>query len=94
MSILDCPRCGGQILCNYEEEFCLQCGYEPPPPAGVSALTTLLSKVLPSNDIPEFSRSFSDKPSQIRRRKRRLQKAGYSEYDIERIIRMQTDPKN
>jgi hypothetical protein len=36
-------------------------------------------------------RSLSDKPSQIRRRKRRLIKAGYSEKEVNRIINLQVE---
>jgi len=29
--ITPCPRCSGQIVPNYDEEFCIQCGYVPRP---------------------------------------------------------------
>ena len=82
--IKPCPRCGGQILLNYDEEYCLQCGYSPSP------LPLFTFSLVESEEITvTIKTNLSDKPSQIRRRRRRLLKAGYSLIEAERIIGLQ-----
>ena len=29
VKLKECPRCGGDLLESYNEEFCLQCSYKP-----------------------------------------------------------------
>ena len=82
-----CDRCSGQVLRNYEDESCLQCGHDP----------TLLD--LPRNPPVKPShngrrpvgntRILLDSPSQIRRRKRRLLAKGYSEKEAREVIKAQ-----
>jgi hypothetical protein len=33
----ECPRCGGQVFRDYEDFFCLQCGWRPSYVDGVLA---------------------------------------------------------
>ena len=71
-----CERCGGNILKSYGEKTCLQCGFEPefstngaePPEISLRCTVRKEERLL-----------LSTKPSQLRRRKRRLMVAGYSE---------------
>jgi hypothetical protein len=87
-----CSRCGGQVLSNYEEVSCLQCGWEPEVES-VMVGSVRISLVTATELGLEIRENLSDKPSQIRRRRRRLLKAGYSESETERIIRLQIDTK-
>lgn len=79
-----CNRCGGQILRNYDEETCLQCGHEN----GVNP--TVEKKGSRPREYPRNTeRRLSDSAAQIRRRRRRLALRGYSVSEIEKIIREQ-----
>jgi len=79
----NCPRCyRGQIMSSYGIRFCLQCGYDP------DALIRAIEEVEPLREF-RFRENLSAKPSQIRRRRKRLSAAGYSEIEIERIMRVQ-----
>ena len=82
-----CKRCGGQLLRNYDEVSCLQCGYDPdncaPPTNGHKAPIELRSTVK--------SRIYSVTPAQIRRRRRRLILRGYSDKEADKIILQQVE---
>lgn len=81
-----CPRCGGQVLRNYGEDNCLQCGHDPD--NGHQP-----SRPLPPRKTERVHKSgkqvFSASATQIRRRKRRLSAKGYSEKEIDEIIEEQ-----
>jgi len=86
MSHETCARCGGQILNNYDERFCLQCGNDPD-----FKLPPTISSDNGAKPITAFPpRLLSSKPSQIRRRKRRLLIKGCTEAEAEKIVRAQT----
>jgi len=79
-----CKRCGGQLLKNYGEVSCLQCGYDPD-----------CDYAIPSNghkevcELKATSRVYSVTPVQIRRRRRRLILRGCSEKEADKIILQQ-----
>ena len=86
-----CERCGGQVLKNYGEESCLQCGYDP---NGVispnGAKPANVSPVPSRNGHKSGSQIFSSSSTQIRRRRRRLLLKGYSEEEADAIVKEQT----
>ncbi len=81
-----CARCGGQVLKNYDEEFCLQCGHDP---NGVMLKSSDVSPTISRNGHKSGSRLLSSSVTQIRRRKRRLLLKGYSEEEVVKIIEAQ-----
>lgn len=81
-----CARCGGQVLKNYDEEFCLQCGHDP---NGVTPKSTRATSTISRNGHKSGSRLLSSSVTQIRRRKRRLLLRGYSEEEVVKIIEQQ-----
>ncbi len=81
-----CARCGGQILKNYDEEFCLQCGHDP---NGVKLKPPKVTSTVSRNGHKSGSRLLSSSVTQIRRRKRRLLAKGYSEEETVKIIEEQ-----
>ena len=83
--MVPCPRCGGQVLRNYEEDACLQCGHDP----SQNGQTPQPAIVPQRNSKKPIIISLSAKPSQIRRRMRRLVVKGYSEKEAMKIIKQQ-----
>jgi len=88
----DCMRCGGQVLRNYEDEGCLQCGHDP------HQCEVEREPERPSRDNHRFpvneTRVLSSKPSQVRRRRRRLLASGYSDDEVREIIKAQIGGMN
>ena len=82
-----CVRCGGQVLRNYGEEGCLQCGYDPTP---IDPPVTIPVRPSSNGRRPvDSTRILSSSPSQIRRRRRRLLAKGYSEKEAQETIKAQ-----
>ncbi len=81
-----CKRCGGQVLESYNEFSCLQCGWDPEASSNGSLSSTPYKMDLLEIKIRD---RLSMKPTQVRRRKRRLMLRGLTAIQADEIIEKQ-----
>ena len=66
MSDERCPRCGGRLLTQYGELFCLMCSYSPPlTPEEQAQITALMTAKVQRVDGPQIRDSRCDRCGRV-----------------------------